>query len=580
MSIPRPEYPRPQLVRENWINLNGEWDFEIDNSQCGKEKEFFKRESLSGKITVPFCPESKLSGVGNTDFMNCVWYRRDIEIPSDRSGKRVILHFGAVDYAATVYINGKEVMMHRGGYVSFEADITDYLEESGNYITLCAEDDVRSRRQPAGKQSDRLGSYGCSYTRTTGIWQTVWLECVAENYIKNIKTVTRIENACADMEVLLSDNSAGCCVSAKVYFDGKLVGEDNTVVYGGTARISVQLSEKHLWEAGCGNLYDTVVEVTKDGKVCDCVRGYFGLREVALADGAFLLNGKKVFGRWVLDQGFYPDGIYTAPSDDAFRADIEYSMQLGFNGARLHEKVFEPRFLYWADKLGYLVWGEQANWVLDHTDATNIYNFLPEWTEAMARDFSHPSIIGWCPFNETWDLFGHKQYDELIGVVYDVTKALDPTRPVIDTSGNYHVRTDIFDVHDYDQTGDFLSVLTEEADKGIIKDQIWRQSGTEKQSYHGEPVFVSEYGGIKWDVTENGESWGYGDTPKTQEEFVERYRKLTEILMKDKKIFAFCYTQLYDVEQECNGLLTYDRKFKFDPEIFRKINTQKAAIEE
>lgn len=579
MSIPRAEYPRPQLVRSEWINLNGEWDFEIDHARSGKEKEFFKREALSGKITVPFCPESVLSGIGNTDFMECVWYRKNIDIPKEWAGKRVLLHFGAVDYAATVFVNGTEVGTHKGGYSSFTFDITDMLNESGNYITVCAEDFTRSEKQPAGKQCTALKSCGCSYTRTTGIWQTVWLEAVSESYIKSIRTTTEIEHGCADFTLELSDNSEGCTVIAKAFFDGRQVGEAKTANHGGATQLRIELSEKHLWEVGNGVLYDVEFEIDRDGKAVDSVKSYFGLREVALKDGAFLLNGKKVFGRWVLDQGFYPDGIYTAPTDEALRADIKYSMQLGFNGARLHEKVFEPRFLYWADKLGYLVWGEQANWVLDHSDPTNIYNFLPEWLEVIKRDFSHPSIIGWCPFNETWDLKGHEQCNELIGTVYDVTKALDPTRPVIDTSGNYHVRTDIFDVHDYAQDAGKLAEVFSELDKGIIKDQIWRAT-PHRQTFRGEPVFLSEYGGIKWDITGVGESWGYGDAPKTEEEFIERYKALTEVVMKNKGVFAFCYTQLYDVEQERNGLMTYDRKFKFDPEIFRKINSQKAAIED
>ncbi len=581
MSIPRPEYPRPQLVREEWINLNGEWEFEIDSSRSGKDREFFLRPSLNQKITVPFCPESLLSGIGNTDFMECVWYRRTFELPKEWEGKRVLLHFGAVDDTATVYVNGKPAGTHRGGYTSFSIEITDFLQPGENTITLCAEDFGRSGAQPSGKQSDRLDSYQCYYTRVTGIWQTVWLEAVSDCYITTIHAVADIHQPSANLSLTLTGDVIGCKVSATAYFEGRRVGSCETVLHGTSAKLSLPLTETHLWEVGCGNLYDVDLTLSKDGIVTDSVKTYFGLREVSLEDGAFLLNGKKVFGRWVLDQGYYPDGIYTAPDDDAFRTDIESAMQLGFNGARLHEKVFEERFLYWADRMGYMVWGEYGNWGLDHSIPANIYNILPQWMEAVRRDFSHPSLIGWCPFNETWDYNGSPQYNELIGLVYDVTKTLDPTRPVIDTSGNYHVRTDIFDVHDYLQDPKEFATMYENTAEGEVHDQIWRFAGKRhRQTYGGEPLFMSEYGGIQWNVNSPKDSWGYGDAPKTPEEFIERYRGLTEAIMQNKSFLGFCYTQLYDVEQECNGLMTYDRTFKFDPRIFYEINTQKAAIEE
>ena len=508
--------------------------------------------------------------------------KKDITIPEDAKDKKAILHFGAVDYKTTVYVNGEEVGTHVGGYTSFSFDITKHLKDSGNYITVCAEDDAKCDLQPSGKQCHLYHSYGCYYTRTTGIWQTVWMEFVSENYIQNIKIDTDINVPSVNINIKTPENSSAYKVSAKAYYDGKLVGEGGTTVNSWGTFVNFEMSEKHLWEVGVGNLYDLVIELSKDGEVIDTVKSYFGLRSVALRNGAFVLNDKIVFGRWVLDQGFYPDGIYTAPNDEALKNDIVYSMQLGFNGARLHEKVFEPRFLYWADKLGYLVWGEQGNWGYDHTKPENIYNYLPEWMEAVERDYNHPSIIGWCPFNETWDREGNHQFNETIGLVYDVTKRLDSSRPVIDTSGNFHVRTDIFDIHDYQQEIEKFSLLMEEFDKGIIKDQIHREFPG-RQVYKGEPVFVSEYGGIKWDAEESNDrkvSWGYGNAPKTEEEFIQRYKELTEYLLNNKDICAFCYTQLYDVEQERNGLMTYDRKFKFDPEIFCKINNQKAAIEE
>ncbi|MBQ7324436.1 MAG: beta-galactosidase [Clostridia bacterium] len=571
MNIPRPEYPRPQLVREPWVNLNGKWEFEIDNAMVGFAKKYYEREHLDGEITVPFCPESVLSGIGNVDYMNAVWYKRDLDIPAEWKGKSILVHFGAVDYFARVWVNGKFVGEHRGGYTPFSVDITDALKEDGNSIVLLAEDDTKGGHQPVGKQSQWYYSAGCSYTRTTGIWQTVFMEAVDRYYVKNYKVVTDIETVSAELTVQLNNYAVGCRVTAEAFYNGVPMGIGSTVVNAMNCVINLPLMEKHLWEVGDGKLYDLKLTVEKDGVIYDTVTSYFGLRSVALTSRKFLINGKSVFGRWVLDQGFYPDGIYTAPTDEALKNDIVLSMQLGFNGARLHQKIFEPRFLYWADKLGYLVWGEHGNWGIKTWDIGEIRNWLPEWMESVERDFNHPSLIGWCPFNETWDNEGRRQSDDLIKLTYQVTKAIDPTRPVIDTSGNFHVGpyTDIYDIHDYDQN---VETYTEHNGKGV------HETFRDRQKWYGQPFFISEYGGIGWSLGSG--AWGYGNAPKTEEEFIARYKGLTEAMLNNPDCCAFCYTQLYDVEQEQNGLMSYGREFKFDPKIFYDINTQKAAIEE
>lgn len=583
--IPRNEYPRPQLVREDWLNLNGEWDFEIDNAKIGEEAGFAARSSLDGRITVPFCPESKLSGIGNTDFMNCVWYRRDFEIPKNWKEKSAILHFGAVDYYAKVYVNGQKVGEHKGGYTPFSFDITDCLKESGNFVTLCAYDDVRSENQPAGKQCAKRDSHGCFYTRTTGIWQTVWLECVDKCYIKGLRLTTEIEEPSVHIEARLAGEFVGATVTAEAFWEGKSVGTAAVTAMSNAASLTVAVSEKHLWDIGQGNLYDLKLTVSRDGKLLDEASSYFGLRSVALEGRRFKLNGRTVFGRWVLDQGFYPDGIYTAPSDEQLKNDVLYGLELGFNGARLHEKIFEPRFLYWADRLGYMVWGEHANWNLNISTLEQLQYFLPEWLEAVERDFNHPSIIGWCPFNETRDINDRRQCNMVIEMTYRATKALDSTRPVIDTSGWFHIVTDIYDLHSYEQDPKVFKGFYENAAKGEIVDFVdeadWLKS-YKTSDWDGKlPLFISEYGGIKWAPKEyNEKSWGYGNAPKTEEEFIARYKGLTDALLDNEYIMGFCYTQLYDVEQEENGLMYYDRRYKFDPKVFYEINTRKAAIED
>lgn len=571
MTLPRPEYPRPQLVRQNWLNLNGEWEFEIDNAMVGKAKRFYDRPHLAQTITVPFCPESRLSGIGDTDYMNCVWYRKEVEIPLEWADRSILLNIGASDYRTDVYVNGVHCGSHQGGYTPFALDISHALTGRKAVITLCVEDDVRSMLQPAGKQSAAYHSAGCFYTRTTGIWQTVFLEPVNRFYIQNFRITTDPTAGTVLLSIRLNQYAVGCRIQAEALFDGKPMGHTSTTVTGMTAELSISLAEKHLWDVGCGQLYDLALTVEYEGVVTDFVTSYFGLRSVALTERAFLLNGRPVFGRWVLDQGFYPDGIYTAPTDEALKQDIETSMRLGFNGARLHQKLFEPRFLYWADRLGYLVWGEYGNWGLNHTNLSSISSILPEWMEALERDFNHPSIIGWCPFNETWDQNGCQQSNDLIRLCYTVTKAIDPTRPVIDTSGNFHVgsSTDLYDIHDYEQD---VASFAAHYENGSF------ESHPSRQRRNGQPYFVSEYGGIRWAQDDHG--WGYGNAPKTEEEFLARYRGLTETLLKNPDCCGFCYTQLYDVEQEQNGLMTYDRVFKFDPDIIAAINRQKAAIED
>ena len=579
-NIPKNLHPRPDRQRDDWLCLNGEWDFEIDNDRVGVEKEYYKRDCLDRKIIVPFCPESELSGINHKDFMKTVWYRRNFSIPKNWTGKRILLHIDACDYESIVYINGNKVGSHKGGYTSFEFDITDFLESDKNYITVCVNDEIHSGRQVAGKQSPRPESFGCYYTRTTGIWQSVWLEAVEKVHTISYKVYPNISAPSVAIDVK-TVYAMGAKLTVRALYESREVGRAESVVNGDITTLNISLSEKHLWECGKGRLYDLEFTLEDNGKV-DTMKGYFGLREVSITkEKGLALNGKTVFGRFILDQGFYPDGIYTAPTDEALVFDIEASMKCGFNGARLHQKVFEPRFLYHADRLGYMVWAETGNWQLDHSSSYALYWFLPEWLEEMERDFSHPSIIGWCPFNETWDVDGRPQCNEFLDSIYDITKALDPTRPVVTSSGSFPTeRTDIHDVHDYEQDVEKFRSYYSEIDKGIVRDQLYRHDPGRQISKAHLPIFVSEYGGVKWmaDAVDNG--WGYGDSVKSEKEYFERLKGLTDVLLDNKHIFAFCYTQLTDVEQEVNGLLTYDRKFKFDPERFYEIFSRKSVIEE
>ena len=553
--MPRPEYPRPQLVRSEWMN--------------GKERKLFSAEHLSSKIIVPFCMECKLSGIGDVDFCDCVWYRKEIDISGTwlDCGKRVILHIGACDYRTTVYINGKSVGEHFGGMSSFSFDITKHLLEGKNTIVISAEDHTRSGVQPGGKQSPRYGSYGCFYTRTTGIWQTVWLESVPSSYISALKYYPNIENSTVTISAEIK-GADGITLTAKASYSGKEVGCASSKVSGGVCYVTVPLTELHLWEAGKGRLYDLEIECGEDK-----ISSYFGMRSVVVGEnGVLVINGKKVFQRMILDQGFYPDGIWTAPCASELENDILRSMAMGFNGARLHQKVFEERFLYYCDKHGYLVWEEHGNWGVDLTRSTAWKAYFPEWKEIILRDFNHPAIIGWCPLNET----KKEQDPDFPQALVALTKALDPTRAVIDTSGWTHEEncTDIMDWHDYDQNPETFKARYEAVANGALIE-------SHRLRYKISPNFISEYGGIKWDINSNlSNAWGYGNAPQTEEEFLERFRGLTEALMFNPYITGLCYTQLTDIEQETNGLYTYDRQPKFDVNFFKKILDQKAACED
>ncbi|MBE6982107.1 MAG: beta-galactosidase [Ruminococcaceae bacterium] len=593
-KIPRPEHPNPQWERKNWKNLNGTWAFEIDTAATGEERGLVEAETLSGTINVPFCPEAPLSGVGHKDFMDCVWYKKTLTFTeADLAGNRVLFHIGACDYRTKVWVNGQLAGEHTGGYTPIDLDITAFLTAGDNLVTVAAYDNIRSFKQPGGKQSARYASYRCYYTRTTGIWQTVWYEIVPESYIKYARITPDAENASVSIDAEL----VGCGdLSAEVYYEGRLVGTAAKKNRSVTGQLEVALSETHLWELGAGRLYDLVLKFGKDE-----VKSYFGLRSIELKDGKFYLNGKSVFQRLVLDQGYYPQGITTAPTEEDLIRDIQCGLDAGFNGARMHQKVFEPRYIYHADRLGYMVWGEYGSWSMDITELDAVAIFLPEWLESVRRDYNHPALITWCPFNETWDTTNHfpesqgkEQNNDVIRIVYEQTKLLDPTRPCVDTSGNYHVKTDIYDVHDYEQNPE---VFKDNYDKLVTENELWdrhhfrwrfngRTHGV-RQTWKGEPVHVSEYGGIGFQLENNDytsgrkTAWSYGKATGSYEEFYARYEGLTVAMLNNPRIFGFCYTQLTDVEQEKNGLFEYEtRKPKFDMSIISEINKRKAAVEE
>lgn len=565
----RTEYPRPQLRRDSYRCLNGSWHFAIDSGLSLEERNLFDEANYPLVIEVPFCPESDLSGIGNKDFMGAVAYQQTFYI-AEREKEILRLNFGACDYESFVYINKTFAGSHKGGYSSFSFEIQDYIREhADNTITVYVKDDNRSGRQPRGKQSPSYHSKVCDYTRTTGIWQTVWLEWVDSIYIKSLHLTPRPTAKCLTLDASLNTWFTGS-VSVTVSLQGRTIAELSVPSRGKSIHFPIFLEDCSYWTPETPTLYDLQLSLQNGNGSYDSIKSYFGMRDISFDGKAFTLNGEKTFLRLILDQGFYKKGIYTAETEEELIQDIVLAKQAGFNGARLHQKIFEERFLYHCDRLGYLVFGEYPDAGLDKENDDNFLAAAGEWMECVNRDYSHPCIIGWCPLNETTKT----RSKSFLRGFYELTANLDPHRPVIDASGFTHVITDIYDVHDYEQDTDVFA-------------RHMKYAGTEKswlnhpdeEVYENQPYFVSEYGGIWWCEDEDSGSWGYGSRPKDIGEFYVRYERLTKTLLNNPKICGFCYTQLTDVEQEKNGIYTYDRKPKFDLEKIRDINSSAAAIE-
>lgn len=602
--IPKPEHPRPQLVRDTWLNLNGTWSFEIDAGDSGLERGLLTREP-AGEILVPFAPESALSGVEHVDFMEAVWYRRTVTIPQEWAGLTVLLHFGAVDHDATVWVNGVEVARHRGGFTPFTADLDGVAEPGTEAVVVVRARDSRHGMQARGKQATWYNNTHCQYTRTTGIWQTVWLEAVPEVHIKRLRMTPSLADSSLTIEVPISSNRAGHTVAAV------LTDPQSEVRIEASVRADVDLSpslrfdipEDQLrpWSTEDPFLYDLRVAIKDpDGATVDEVSSYAAIRSVALDGKVVRINGKAVFQRLVLDQGYWPESLMTSPDDASLVKDIELSLSAGFNGARLHQKVFEERFLFHADRLGYLVWGEFGDWgvsgggTIGHNQQPTA-SFVAQWLEVLQRDYNHPSIIGWCPLNET-----HQHLHDRITVLDDVTQAMflatklaDPTRPVIDASGYSHrVReTDIYDSHSYEQDPDKFRLQQEGLAAGKPFLNRAHDGVDYSVPYNGQPFFVSEFGGIWWNEDEARQaaeaagtdvesSWGYGQRVASEEEFYERFHGLCTVLLDNPDMFGYCYTQLTDVFQEKNGIFTFDRSTKLDLARIRATQQRQAAIEE
>lgn len=578
---PRPDYPRPQLVRQEWLNLNGTWAFKIDDADVGLEQRWFdngRLEQFSGRILVPFSLESKQSGIHDRSFHPCVWYERRFQIPEDWTGRRIILHFGAVDYRATVWVNGVVVATHEGGHTPFHCDITRELSKGENILVVRAEDPPTDRYIPRGKQHWEVEPVNIFYARTTGIWQTVWLEPVREGHIENLRTTARIDGS-VTFEATIRNPHPSHSMTVTVLRNGKKIATGMSMADGPRATVAVRVADPKLWSPDEPNLYDVHIDLQGDSTHSDAVESYFGFRSISTQDGRVLLNGQPIFLRTVLDQGYWPETNLTPPSDDAIQQDIRQTKALGFNGVRKHQKVEDPRYLYWADRLGLMVSAEMANAYLFNDDS--VARMTREWIEVVQRDYNHPCIVIWVPVNESWgvpNLTDVRQQAHLKSLYY-LTKSLDDTRLVIDNDGWEHTDvTDLFAIHDYTETGTtFARRFEGMGGKGVplpLYGKLYLISG---HKYNGSPVFLSEFGGVGYILPEDRakvpeNSWGYSGVEPNGGAALERIAGLYRAVANTPQIAGVCYTQLYDVEQEVNGLMTYDRRLKFPPNAIREIN--------
>ncbi len=574
-DTPRAEYPQPQFQREHWLNLNGVWEFEFDDANAGLDEGWASgTRKLSRTILVPFCPESRRSGIVDTGFHPVVWYRRAISIPPDWKGQRVLLHFGAVDYRAMVWLNGQFLGRHTGGHVPFRFDITNQLKPGSNVLVARAEDPPTDRYLPRGKQDWQLKPHDIWFMRTTGIWQTVWLESAGASYLDSVRTTPALDGT-VRFEARVARAAAGLEFTATVRDGAQALATAASRIDGLRATAVAFVRDPRRWSPDRPNLYDVTFELRRDGAVLDRVNSYFGFRSVEAHGGRIYLNAESIYLKTVLDQGYWPETIMTPPSDEAIQFDIRMTKEMGFNGARKHQKVEDPRYLYWADRMGLLVSGEMANaYVYDSTYAEN---FTREWMEAIERDYNHPCIIIWAPLNESWgvdDLRDPAQQNHL-KALYALTKSLDSTRLVIDNEGWEHTdMTDLMAIHDYTQTGDALYARYQKVGQpgeGIPPNL--RAATLPGYRYNGSPIYLSEFGPFAYEPP------GYPVPPHaipelkgSPEEVLEQLRGLYGALAKIPAIRGICFTELYDVEHELGGLMTADRKPKTDPRRIRELN--------
>ena len=579
-NIPRPEYPRPQFKRDNWQNLNGNWNFAFDDENRGKKENWFNKEKLGKEITVPFTYESKKSGIHDRSSHEYIWYQRKFKVPDKKKDKKVILHFAGSDYMTKVWINGNYIGKHQGGYTSFSFEITNSIVYGNENNIVVKVEDQMSKSQPRGKQSWKAENFECWYSRTTGIWQTVWLEFVSkEIYLQDIQMTPDIDDKVIELEYYFSKEKLveDYRIQTTIKYKDKLIDKFSYTIKDKQHKKMIKVENNDfrikLWEPDNPNLYDINFKIRDDkNQIIDQVNSYFGMRKISIKDGQILLNNEPFYQKLILDQGYWPETITTPPSDEAIKNDLELAKQMGFNGVRKHQKIEDDRFYYWADKLGLLVWAEIGS-TYDFNEKS-VANFVKEWEEIVVQLYNHPSIITWVPFNESWgidEVKVSKKQQNFTESIYKLTKTIDNMRPVITNDGWEHTISDILTLHDYEENPQNIKERYKDKEAIINNKTSFNKQKfafAEGYNYQNQPILMSEFGGM---ALKEGNGWGYGQELETKEELLERIKKTISVVEDIDYFQGYCYTQLTDVEQEKNGLLTEDREFKIPLESLQKI---------
>lgn len=579
------DYPRPQFVRNEWLNLNGDWDFCFDDSKEGDVQRWMEQFPSADKIKVPFTYETKASGIGEEQVHLQVWYRKKWKLASQSKGKRTILHFEGVDYKATCWVNGRWAGEHEGGYARFSFDITDKLVADAENEIVVKVEDGHNPTQPRGKQRYAGQNFETSYVQTTGIWKTVWLEYVCATSLESVKITPDVDRQMVrfDFRVQGAENVPQLQLDAEITCKGRLVSRLSLAV--NRSRLAAEASVldevngpwlQSLWSPANPNLFDVEFVLSEDGQEIDRAGSYFGIRKISIKDGQILLNNYPLYQRLILDQGYWPESHLTPPSEEALIKDIDLILEMGYNGLRKHMKVEDARFLYWCDVKGVLVWSEMASTYEFNDEA--VERFTKEWLEVVQQQYNHPCIITWVPFNESWGIVNVRhdvRQQKFTEGIYHLTKAFDPHRPVITNDGWEHTVSDILTLHDYVERGDDFLETYKDKDAitgGYSAFNEWKFPFANGYRYQGQPIIISEYGGIAF-RTDSG--WGYGNQVDSEEAFLERFGSITGAIQTIPFIAGYCFTQITDVQGEVNGLLTEGREPKVALDKVREINTRR-----
>ena len=575
------KYPRPQFIRENWMDLNGKWQFAVDDDNIGElNNNYLNDQFYPLTIEVPYSYHTKSSGIGLNEDHPIVWYKRTIQVEV-KENKSYVLHFGAVDYKCDLYINGVHMFSHQGGHTPFDVDITRYI--SGSEFTLAIRcEDYNLCTQPIGKQSWKDSNFLCWYTRTVGIWQTVWMEEVGQTYLTNFRMTPQIDNATLDIDAFINRDDKDVWLKGEVYFEGEFITKFMTSFKGQRARLSVDVSSKspnfrlNFWHPTSPNLYDIKFSLINENEVLDEVSSYFGMRRIDMKGNKIYLNNQEFYQKLILDQGYFKNGGLTATVEE-LKCDVEFIKAMGFNGARKHQKIEDYRYMYLCDKIGLVMWAEMPS-SFEYSVVTN-ENVVRELHAFINKHYNHPSVICYTLLNESWginEVYSDKAEQNFINGLYYLTKSLDTSRLVVGNDGWEQSLTDILTVHDYNSYEDDLraSYLNiEEAANGSPSRTSVRHCLNEGYEYDGGPFMISEFGGVAYNTqeTEEKEAWGYGERLVGKEAVVAKIKALHVAVMDVEGCCGFCYTQLSDVEQEINGLLDHEHNPKFDIEEIRDI---------